>query len=154
MYTFGQLSAKYVEWIVFICAGLLLARSRSQMYPQVNYTGIVEYYTLVIRREILPGKTRYQVTMNGSIPGPALYVTLGNTVSITVINEMFDDVTGVHWHGMHLRGNPWADGVMNITQCPISNVEGNNSLTYTFTPDMPGTFWYHGHLHSQYPDGK
>ena len=26
-------------------------------------------------------------------------------------------------------------------------------MVYSFTPERPGTFWYHGHFHEQYPDG-
>lgn len=137
-------------FLMACCAAIVCAQ---QMYPTVTYTGIVEEFTLVIARQLLPGHNRYQVTVNGTVPGPSLRVTLGNTISVKVVNEIYDDVTTVHWHGITMRGTPWMDGLANLTQCPISNVQGNNSFTYTFTADMAGTYWYHGHMHSQYPDG-
>jgi FtsP/CotA-like multicopper oxidase with cupredoxin domain len=130
--------------IVFIVVALCASRA----------FGIIERFTLVITREILPGTSRFQVAVNGTIPGPPISVILGNTVQVKVINYVFDDSTSIHWHGMEMRNNPWMDGIIGITQCPISNNPGNNTMIYEFTPTSPGTFWYHGHYHSQYPDGK
>ena len=115
---------------------------------------VIQSYTLVITREILPGFNGLRVAVNGSSPGPQISVILGNTVRITVINGIFDDSTSIHWHGMELRNTPWMDGLINVTQCPISNQFGNNTFVYEFTPTIAGTFWYHGHYHSQSPDGK
>lgn len=130
-----------------------------EVSTNLNYETI-EKYTLVIRREVLPGKTRAQITVNSSVPGPALYVQLGNAIEVTVINEMEDEVTAIHWHGMRLMHEPYMDGVINITQCPIpakyprgTGYEGDNRMIYKFIPTHAGTFWYHGHYNSQYPDG-
>jgi FtsP/CotA-like multicopper oxidase with cupredoxin domain len=49
------------------------------------------------------------------------------------------------------------DGVVGLTQCPIPSPDAAapdiNRMVYSFTPDRPGTFWYHGHYNAQYPDG-
>ncbi|KAF5002513.1 hypothetical protein FGRMN_338 [Fusarium graminum] len=37
-----------------------------------------------------------------------------------------------------------------VTQCPIRPGE---SFLYNFTITQPGTYWYHSHTESQYPDG-
>lgn len=129
----------------------------SSLFPSVDYSNSSsQYFVLVLTRELTNNSlgSRYQVKINGTVPGPTLYISLGNSVTITVINEIYDDATAIHWHGMSLERQMWNDGVMNLTQCPISNVQGYNSLTYKFTPQHSGTFWYHGHYHSQYPDGK
>ena len=46
--------------------------------------------------------------------------------------------------------SPKKDGVPGARQCPIMN----SSLISDFTADRPGTYWYHGHYSSQYPDGQ
>lgn len=139
---------------VGILASVLSSTALASMYRPVNTTGITQHFWLTITREILPGHNRYQVAVNGSVPGPTLYVTLGNKVEVTVTNEIFDDYTAIHWHGISVAGAPWMDGLVNYTQCPLTNVPGYNRYTYSFTPEMAGTFWYHGHINSQYPDGN
>ena len=110
-------------------------------------------FTLIITKAALPGSTKLQLLVNGTTPGPTLRVWPRQRVQITVISEVFNDGTTVHWHGMLQRNTPFMDGVPGLTQCPISNVPGNNTLVYDFTTDEPGTFWYHGHYNGQYTDG-
>ncbi|POM67764.1 Hypothetical protein PHPALM_16174 [Phytophthora palmivora] len=42
------------------------------------------------------------------------------------------------------------DGTSGITQC---HIQPNASVTYTFTPDKAGTFWWHSHFSYQYAFG-
>ena len=118
----------------------------------------VTTFTLVIARNanaslsLAPGKA--QITVNGQWPGPTLRVPLGHRVRATIVNMLTqDEGTAVHWHGMLQRGTPWSDGVVGVTQCPLLPVPNANSMVVEFTPDRAGTFWYHGHMNGQYPDG-
>ena len=119
------------------------------------YTDITQYFTLVITRHTVyaHGSSKLQVLVNGTAPGPAINITLGNSVEITVINEIFDEATTIHWHGMLQIGTPFSDGVPEYTQCLIPNTLGNNTIVYKFTPDRTGTYWYHGHFREQWNDG-
>ncbi|KAJ9119375.1 hypothetical protein QFC24_005846 [Naganishia onofrii] len=46
------------------------------------------------------------------------------------------------------------DGASFVTQCPIGPDPGANEYTYEIPlHEQTGTFWYHGHLSSQYVDG-
>ena len=100
-------------------------------------------FTLVIDRQVVLPNAVAQVTVNGTVPGPALHVLPNQTVVVRVINLIPHEATTVHWHGMFQRSTPFGDGVPGATQCPISNQAGHNSMTYTFqVPDVPGTFWY------------
>jgi laccase len=100
-------------------------------------------FTLVIDRQVVLPNAVAQVTVNGTVPGPALHVLPNQTVIVRVINLVPHEATTVHWHGMFQRLTPYADGVPGATQCAISNQAGHNSMTYTFqVPDVPGTFWY------------
>ena len=111
-------------------------------------------FTLVISRgPTLAGNKKQGIVVNGTSPGPTLRVPFGSRMQVTVINELADDTTVVHWHGMDQRGTPFMDGVIGTTQCGIPNVDGQNSFVYSFVPQRPGTFWYHGHYNAQYPDG-
>lgn len=109
--------------------------------------------TLILRRQRLKGLTGERITVNGTSPGPVLHLRNGVETVITVINEIYDDATSIHWHGLTQRGTPYSDGAIGFTQCPITNVFGSNQMVYKFTPQRVGTFWYHGHFHEQYPDG-
>lgn len=46
-------------------------------------------------------------------------------------------------HGVKQRRNPWSDGPVYITQCPI---KPGSSQTYTIVlSDEEGTVWWHAH---------
>lgn len=124
------------------------------LYPPFEQTGLTTHETLIVSRQYFPDLDRFLMVVNGTIPGPPIYVPLGNVVRIVVTNNVYDDATAIHWHGMSLTNYPWTDGTTNTTQCAISNVEGSNSLVYEFIPETAGTFFYHGHYHSQLVDGK
>ena len=110
--------------------------------------------TLVIEKQYVNDLIGIKITVNGSTPGPVLHLQVGELVEISVINKIYDDVTTVHWHGFFQNETPFSDGIIGVTQCPISNVEGYNVMTYKFfAQNDPGTFWYHGHFDDQYPDG-
>lgn len=124
------------------------------MYPPTPRSGNIKSFTLTLSRGQLPGHDREQVQVNGSVPGPTLYANVGDQVEVLVINEIYDDISTIHWHGMTLRNVSWMDGTIGYSQCPISNVPGMNTFLYRFVPEMPGTYWYHGHVRGQYSDGE
>jgi FtsP/CotA-like multicopper oxidase with cupredoxin domain len=79
------------------------------------------------------------VAFNGTIPGPTLRVRLGDTVSVSLTNDLGEPTT-VHWHGLSV---PWdADGVTWM-QAPIAAGE---TREVSFVASHPGTFWYHPHF--------
>jgi len=75
---------------------------------------------------------------------------VGDIVEITVNNKLVNESTGIHWHGLHQIGTTHMDGPAHVTQCPIAP---GSSFTYKFYLDQSGTYWYHSHTGSQYPDG-
>ena len=81
-------------------------------------TGQVRSYDLVVRKapwELLDGLTVEAVTYNGTVPGPTIEATEGDTLKVTVKNELDQD-TSIHWHGLHVPNN--MDGVAGVTQAP------------------------------------
>eukprot|EP00658_Telonema_sp_P-2_P006303 TRINITY_DN12405_c0_g6_i1.p1 TRINITY_DN12405_c0_g6~~TRINITY_DN12405_c0_g6_i1.p1 ORF type:complete len:835 (-),score=179.19 TRINITY_DN12405_c0_g6_i1:269-2773(-) len=87
---------------------------------------------------------------DGQLPGPTLTVRQGETVTVEVTNEL-DDLTSVHWHGLHQLRNNWMDGVAGVTECGITTGE---TRKYRFNITQgPGTHWYHSHVAAQTADG-
>lgn len=108
----------------------------------VEPTGQTMQFDLAVQRtpwELLPGVTTDAITFNGTVPGPTIRVTEGDTVEVVVRNEL-DEPTSIHWHGLHVPNDQ--DGVAGVTQPPIAPGE---TFTYRFIAPHAGTFMYHAH---------
>ena len=98
------------------------------------------------------GYFRSIITVNGQMPGPTIIAHENQMLNITVLNELRDVDAGIsiHWHGIDQKDTPEADGVAYITQLPIIP---NQNYTYSFRPNVGGTYWYHSHAGAQRSDG-
>ena len=108
----------------------------------VTPTGQTRSFDLTVKEadwELVPGVVTRAVTFNGTVPGPTIRVTEGDTVEIAVTNEL-DDPTSIHWHGIHVPNDQ--DGVGGITQ-PM--IESGETFNYRFIAPHAGTFMYHAH---------
>jgi FtsP/CotA-like multicopper oxidase with cupredoxin domain/plastocyanin len=76
---------------------------------------------------------------NGSVPGPELRVREGDTVRITLKNDLPVPTT-IHWHGINVPNA--MDGVAGLNQAPVPPGE---SFVYEFVATPAGTRWYHSH---------
>ena len=90
------------------------------------------------------------IAINNQVPGPTIIERKGQTLRVTVVNNLDTESISVHWHGQHASGSPWMDGVAQITQCPIIPF---TNFTYELTLDPVGTHWYHAHTGPQRTDG-
>lgn len=98
--------------------------------------------------EYLPGKTTdiwaYRDgsvhSSAGTVPGPMLRAKQGDEVIVHFRNELPDDETTVHWHG--LRVDPASDG-SPATQVPV---RPGDEFEYRFTARDASSFWYHPHV--------
>lgn len=90
--------------------------------------------------------------MNNQFPGPEIEANWGDTIQVTVHNQISNppEGTALHWHGLLQKGTQFMDGVPGVSQCPIPP---NGTFTYTFTADLYGTSWYHSHYSAQYAGG-
>ena len=66
-------------------------------------------------------------------------------------NNLGNESTTLHFHGIHQNGTNNMDGVSMVTQCPVPP---GHSYVYNFTITQNGTYWYHSHVAGQYPDGN
>jgi FtsP/CotA-like multicopper oxidase with cupredoxin domain len=96
----------------------------------------------VSQQELAPGVTLPVWTFNNSVPGPVIRVKQGETVKITLRNELPEPVS-IHWHGYPVPNA--MDGVPGVTQ---NAVQPGQSFTYEFKATVPGTYWYHSHQDS------
>ncbi|SPJ73224.1 related to laccase precursor [Fusarium torulosum] len=130
----------------------------STMNTQTNYyqdhpnTGVIRRYDFSISRgKIAPdGYELSTILVNGQFPGPLIEANWGDTVQITVHNNLDEEGTSLHWHGILQKASPWEDGVPGVSQCPLPP---GQSFTYSWIADIYGTSWYHSHYSAQVAAG-
>lgn len=93
------------------------------------------------------GKTKHALAINGSIPGPTLDFTEGDTAEIYVHNTLKEE-TSIHWHGLILPNQ--YDGVSYLTTRPV---KAGETHLYRFPLIQHGTYWYHSHTMFQEQSG-
>lgn len=96
------------------------------------------------------GYCRPVIGINNQWPIPTIEADEGDTIVVNTKNNLGNETTSLHFHGMYQAGTPQSDGPVGLTQCPI---QPGSSYTYTFTASPAGTHWYHSHDRGQYPDG-
>jgi len=63
------------------------------------------------------GVPRLMNVVNGQYPGPTIECNWGDTVVIHVQNNLENNGTSIHWHGLHQDMNSAMDGVPGVSQC-------------------------------------
>lgn len=118
--------------------------------PEMKYTmdGDVKVFEIncaLMEWETELGKTYPAFTYNGRVPGPTIRVNEGDNVRFNVTNDIPDQSTAIHWHGLILPNS--MDGVPYITQEPITP---GSSFTYEWTirEGNIGSHMYHSHHNS------
>lgn len=118
-------------------------------FPTTGKT--VRYDWTITNTTMAPdGVSREVFSINNQYPGPAIEVNWGDYVEVTVKNEMANNGTSIHWHGMRQWHKNTQDGVPGLTECPIAP---GQQKTYRFQATQYGTSWYHSHFSCQYGDG-
>ncbi|CAH0023446.1 unnamed protein product [Clonostachys rhizophaga] len=93
---------------------------------------------------------RKVVGINGQWPLPVIEVNKGDRLVVNMYNGLGGKSSSIHFHGMYQNGTNEMDGPSMVTQCPIPP---GSSMTYNFTVEQNGTYWYHCHTGYCYPDG-
>ncbi|KAI0407678.1 Cupredoxin [Xylaria palmicola] len=96
------------------------------------------------------GFGRPVIGINNSWPCPIIEASVGDTVVVNLLNKLGNETTGMHFHGINQIHSTYMDGSVGVNQCPLPP---DYSITYNFTANEPGTYWYHSHNMGQYPDG-
>ena len=112
-------------------------------YTQDGAVKVFNLTTQAVQWSLTDGVTVTAFTYNGSVPGPEIRVTEGDTVRVIVKNELPEPTT-IHWHGMDV---PFAmDGVPDM---PNPAIQPGETFTYEFVAKSAGTFMYHSHYNSE-----
>ncbi|KAL8760372.1 MAG: hypothetical protein Q9184_003378 [Pyrenodesmia sp. 2 TL-2023] len=96
------------------------------------------------------GFSRPTIGINGQWPIPQITAAVGDKVVVNVKNDLGNQTTSLHFHGLYQNGTTHMDGPVGVSQCSIPI---GGSFVYEFQIDQPGTYWYHSHDSGQYPDG-
>ncbi|KAK4552523.1 hypothetical protein LTR86_010367 [Recurvomyces mirabilis] len=128
---------------------LIMLRPHDHMYRPARRVQLDWEITKGRRRPDGVLKTVYLI--NDLFPGPTIEARSGDTVIITVRNEIDGgERLALHWHGLQIANA--MDGVEGVTQ---QSVESGDAFTYQLDipQDQSGTFWYHAHAETQRADG-
>lgn len=74
--------------------------------------------------------TRPVIGINGQWPIPVIKATVGDRLIVNVHNQLGNESTSLHFHGLFQNGTTEMDGPAGVTQCPIPP---GSSFTYNFT---------------------
>jgi len=89
-------------------------------------------------KEFITGVETETMGYNGDYLGPVIRVRNGEEVSVQVENNLEDETTTIHWHGLEVSGDE--DGG------PHSGIQSGESWTPEFKIEqLAATLWYHPH---------
>lgn len=75
------------------------------------------------------GFMRPVIGINNQWPCPTIEATKGDTVVINLNNNLGNETTGIHFHGINQLNSAAMDGVSAFTQCPVPP---GSSIQYKF----------------------
>ena len=84
---------------------------------------------------------RPTIGINGQWPLPAITATRGDRIVVNVKNNLGNQTTSLHFHGIYMNGTTNMDGTVGVTQCAIPP---GDSFTYDFKVWIP----LHANKHS------
>ncbi|NEZ59508.1 multicopper oxidase family protein [Adonisia turfae] len=103
--------------------------------------GVLELsLTAQAQTQVIADERTHLLAYNGQLPGPMIEVRAGDTVRLTLVNQL-DRPTNLHYHGLHI--SPEIDNVFR-------EVAPGERYTYEFQipSNHPAvTAWYHPHYH-------
>ncbi|MCH7332173.1 copper resistance system multicopper oxidase [Acinetobacter modestus] len=122
----------------------------SLIFAPYSLAAIKEYHLNINQGMVnLTGKPVKRITVNGKFIAPLLEFEEGDEAIIHVHNQLTDQDTSLHWHGLLLPG--LMDGVPGFNG--FKSIKPNGSFEYRFKVRQNGTYWYHAHSKGQEQDG-
>ena len=74
------------------------------------------------------------IGINGQWPIPSITANVGDQVIVNVHNQLGNQTTGLHFHGLYMNGTNDMDGPVGVTQCGIAP---GHSFKYDFNVRFP-----------------
>lgn len=110
--------------------------------------GVLDVELEMTRTEVsIGGRSVWMHTYNGTVPGPTLRLSPGDTLRVALTNSI-DQPTNLHVHGLHVSPEGNGDN-------PFLMIAPGERFDYEFQLPMThptGTFWYHPHHHGTVAD--
>ncbi|EPG9287392.1 copper resistance system multicopper oxidase [Acinetobacter baumannii] len=111
---------------------------------------IKEYHLNINEQQVnVTGKPLKRITVNGKFTAPLLEFEEGDEAVIHVHNQLKNQDTSLHWHGLLLPG--LMDGVPGFNN--FKGIAPNGDFVYRFKVKQNGTYWYRAHSKGQEQDG-
>ncbi|MDH0030886.1 MULTISPECIES: copper resistance system multicopper oxidase [unclassified Acinetobacter] len=124
--------------------------SLSLLFAPESWAAIKEYHLNINQGMVnVTGKPVKRMTVNGKFIAPLLEFEEGDEAVIHVHNQLKDQDTSLHWHGLLLPG--LMDGVPGFNG--FQGIKPQGDFTYRFKVRQNGTYWYHAHSKGQEQDG-
>ena len=115
-----------------------------------GFAAVKEYQLVIDESSInVTGKSVKRITVNGKFPAPLLEFEEGDDAIIRVKNNLKNQDSSLHWHGLLLPGI--MDGVPGFNG--FTGIAPNTEFVYKFKVRQSGTYWYHAHSKGQEQDG-
>ena len=92
------------------------------------------------------GFRRPAIGINGQWPCPTITATLGDTIIVNVVNNLGNETTGIHWHGMHQSG---MYGMLLTLRTMLNHYRNKLHGRANRCHAVPNTAWWE--LHIQFP---
>jgi len=122
----------------------------SLIFAPYSLAAIKEYHLNINQGMVnVTGKPVKRITVNGKFIAPLLEFEEGDEAVIHVHNQLKDQDTSLHWHGLLLPG--LMDRVPGFNG--FKSIKPNGSFEYRFKVRQNGTYWYHAHSKGQEQDG-
>ncbi|MDM1737095.1 multicopper oxidase domain-containing protein [Acinetobacter towneri] len=114
------------------------------------FAAVKEYHLTIAEQTVnITGKSVQRITVNGQFPAPALEFEEGDEAVIHVNNQLKNQDSSIHWHGLLLPG--LMDGVPGFNG--FQGIKPQGHFVYQFKVRQSGTYWYHAHSKGQEQDG-
>ncbi len=146
---------KYLYFIGIVAAGAALAALVWTSTPSRQTLPAKESEDVVLKdgdtyalsagyvTKVLAGKEQQMLAYNGMIPGPAIRVPQGASVTIDFKNDT-DLPALLHSHGVRM------DNAFDGAQTSQRDIPPGGSFAYKLTFTDAGVFWYHPHVAEVY----
>jgi hypothetical protein len=105
-------------WLALLCRG-----TRAEIYTyDFNITWVTANPDALQARPV--------VGINGQWPIPTIKTTVGDRIIVRVHNQLGNQSTSLHFHGLFLNGATEMDGAPGVSQCSLPP---GSSMTYNLT---------------------
>ena len=115
-----------------------------------GFAAVKEYHLTIDEGMVnVTGKSLKRITVNGQFPAPLLEFEEGDDAVIHAHNNLKNQDSSIHWHGLLLPG--LMDGVPGFNG--FNGIKPKGDFVYKFKVRQSGTYWYHAHSKGQEQDG-